>query len=239
MSVGGFLQANNAVGEESQLNIGMTNRAPWSFVSKEGVKKGIDVEIVKEIEKRLGVKINIQFFPWKRCLHMLQEGEIDLIARFSKTADREKFSYYIKPPYTKDAIVFYVKTDSDITINSYEELSGKTIGLLRGNAYAQKFDSDTELLKEPVDSKEQLFKMLESGRVDVVAIYEISSLYYLSSNGLNNLFRPVKFKLQRSDADFFGFSRKSTKVSLISDFERVVEKMVSQGEINKIIDSFY
>lgn len=55
----------------------------------EGQPKGIDYEVANEVLKRLGIDVDWQLLPWKRCLAMVEQGAadgvLDIFGRFAQT----------------------------------------------------------------------------------------------------------------------------------------------------------
>ena len=58
---------------------------PWApYVYEENGKAlGLDYETTAIVFKRLGIEVQWQFLPWKRCLSMLEQGQADVRWTFS------------------------------------------------------------------------------------------------------------------------------------------------------------
>lgn len=50
--------------------------APYVY-EEDGQAAGLDYELTREVLQRLGVKLDLQFLPWKRCLLELEQGNAD------------------------------------------------------------------------------------------------------------------------------------------------------------------
>ena len=64
---------------------------PWApYVYEENGKAlGLDYETTAIVFKRLGIEVEWQFLPWKRCLSMLETGQADGALDIFHSHDRD------------------------------------------------------------------------------------------------------------------------------------------------------
>ncbi len=147
---------------------------PWVIVKEDGQMEGIDIEILKEISKRLNLNLKMDDCPWKRCLSMLKYGEIDIISTLIRRPDREKIMHYIDPPYfRKSTKAFYLKKGKGNLIQKYEDLYKISVGIVKGYKYFQRFDNENKIEKQSVVRDVQLLRMLERDRFEAFIGTEI------------------------------------------------------------------
>jgi len=72
----------SALGE--RLRLVSDDWAPYIY-QQNGQPHGIDYEVTTEVFKRLGVEVEWQFLPWKRCLAMIEQGLADGILDIFQT----------------------------------------------------------------------------------------------------------------------------------------------------------
>ena len=72
-----------ALGE--RLRLVTDDWAPYVF-QHNGQPRGIDYEVASQVFARLGVEVEWQFLPWKRCLAMAEQGLADGMAVRVKSA---------------------------------------------------------------------------------------------------------------------------------------------------------
>jgi len=78
----------------------LTEDFPPVNFQQDGVVKGLSVEIVQEIERRLGLKDEITLMPWSRALREVQgPGRVALFA-MARTPAREKLFKWVGPIVT-------------------------------------------------------------------------------------------------------------------------------------------
>ena len=82
---------------------------PWApYVYEEnGVAKGIDYEVTAEVFKRLGIEVEWQFLPWKRCLAMLEQGLADGVLDIFRTEQRDAQLFYPSEPLSQVEFVLF------------------------------------------------------------------------------------------------------------------------------------
>jgi polar amino acid transport system substrate-binding protein len=104
-----------------------TNSFPWVFQNK-GNTEGLDIELLKILERRLGVKINLVKYPWKRCLAMMKSGEIDGVIGSSFKPDRLNMGSYP----TKQGGSNESTRERDVDISKRLHISGYSLYRLKG-----------------------------------------------------------------------------------------------------------
>lgn len=105
---------------------------PYGFIPKgKSEPEGFDIDIVKEIAKRLGVKASFVQATAKNRTSYLQSGKIDLIAAsMIHTMTRDK-AIDFSVAYFVDENKLLVPGNS--TIKSVQDLAGKTVSLTQGS----------------------------------------------------------------------------------------------------------
>lgn len=134
-----------------------------------GVLSGFALEIVQEIQKRIGNNDVIQFVPWSRGIDKLSYDKNTFLFSMVKTPERESAYQWIGPIATV-SYGLYVKSDSFIKINHIEDAKKiNSISVYRKDILDDKL---TELGFKNLDrapSNESGFKKLMQGRVEIYA----------------------------------------------------------------------
>jgi polar amino acid transport system substrate-binding protein len=222
--------------ETDQLLVAIAQWPPWKIIDQ-GKFGGIDVEILREIGKRLGITFKFVACPWKRCVEMAKIGDVDMITSFGKTTEREAFVYYLGPPYRTGKVVFYKEKDKPFSVRKYEDLYKFKIGVLKGSAYFDPFDSDPQLDKVKVAMDYQLPHMLFSRRIDLIAGWEISMDYFIAREGFRENFETVPYGVS-GISKYMAMSKKSKALKLIPELSALIRHMVENKEIDRIINAF-
>lgn len=72
---------------------------PFSF-TKDGKVEGLGIEIVDEIQRRLGSNVPTEVYPWPRAYKMLQETPNTAHYFTTRTAEREALFKWVGPTTT-------------------------------------------------------------------------------------------------------------------------------------------
>jgi len=146
---------------------------PMGFRNERNEIVGYDVDLAKEVLKRMGVELVLQPIDWAAKEQELNTGEIDCIWNgFTITEERKKNVRYT-PPYLRNAQVIVVKGNS--TVNTLKDLSGKTVGTQAGSSSIGAIDAAAAFkasLKGVVEYKDFLTALmdLDVGGIDGVVI---------------------------------------------------------------------
>lgn len=145
---------------------------PVSWVT-DGQLKGLAPDVVRQLFRELGHEVRTEAVGnWKRCLLEVQEGRIDIVVGAYRTAERAKQLAYSTRPLIADPIVLFVRRDRQFAFSRWSDLEGKTVGLLLGDSFGDRFDrfADARLKVERVSSSEQNVRKLVLGRIDFMPV---------------------------------------------------------------------
>ncbi|MGK0291348.1 MAG: polar amino acid transport system substrate-binding protein [bacterium] len=213
--------------------IGANSVPPYKIISGHTLN-GINGDIIREVVKKMNVEVRVIQCPFKRCIQNLKFGKIDAFLGLFKTPEREKYFYYIEPPYNnKSNKAFYVHSDSNIKIKKYEDLYQKSIrmiGVTRGYKHFKKFDHDQKLLRIPVNHHLQNFKKLLRRRVDVVILTEIIGDYLLKKNKIKKI-RKVQFRYSKINPSYLAISKKSNYMNRVREIEEGLKELIKTKKV--------
>jgi polar amino acid transport system substrate-binding protein len=208
--------------------------APWASVdAKTGASVGVFPEVVREIERRTGHTIEMQFTPFARVDRELQSGRQDCTILVSG----DKRAGFVE----EGALVSYhpigVIARKGVTLKTYADLKPLTISVLRGAAMTPEFEADDSLRKEFDTDYLIGLRKIEHGRLDAIA-GAVPTIRYLASQegnlahlGDEIILANVPLVLQ--------CSRKSTHLPLMPALNNAIEDMKLDGVLDKIKAKFY
>ena len=215
----------------AELTILTENLPPLNYL-KDGVLVGPSVEIVKEIQRRVGSHEEIKVYPWARAYKMALEDENVVLFGMTYTKVRHDKFKWIGPLATKRDILV-VKKGSGIKINSLEDAKKvKRIGTLRD-------DTRERLLKrlgftnlEPVSDEQKNAKKLVLGRIDLwtykkPGLKTVCELAGVDYNEIEEVYHLRKIDLM------IAFSKK-TSDSIVQNWRNAFNEMLADGTIMQI-----
>lgn len=213
---------------------------PWKTVDGKRLG-GAYTEIVRELAKRTGNELEIFQCPIKRCLKMIEDGKADVIIGIQTSPEREAFIQFIHTPYRKFSSdkVFYVPKGKASTIRNYGDLHKLRIGVKNGTQYFDRFDEDTQLTKDGARDAEASFKKLLRGRVDTVVMAEDQGESFLYSLQLQGQLDKAVYREPDRSPRFVGFSKKSSFLAQLPQFEAAMAAMVKDGTLRTLFKRYY
>jgi len=140
---------------------------PWN-IGEGGAVEGIAARIARHILERAGLSPHMSILPWPRCHAEAKEGSTDLIWCITRTAERATYLTYSQPIWCSSNLIFFHRDDNLAPWRSWDALSGKTLGMVRGYNYG--LDLESLRLRgvrfELVGGDDALPQMLASRRID-------------------------------------------------------------------------
>lgn len=195
---------------------------------------GYDVDFVRAIANKLGVKLQLKPVTSASRMPQLLEGNIDIIAAtMTKTAERAKqidFSY----TYFFTGQKFLVKKG---TVKGLADLDGKRIGTAKGSTSEQ--NASKALPKATVlsfDDYPQAFLALQQGKVVAVTTDE-SILAAIHSKA------PNKDQFEIADVQIsdepYGLGIKKGEKAFVDFVNNTLLEMEKSGEAKKLHDKWF
>ena len=214
-----------------ELTILTENMPPLNYVEN-GVLVGPSVEIVREIQRRVGSHEPIQVYPWARAYKMSLEQENVVLFGMTHTEARHDQFKWIGPLATKRDILV-AKKGSGITINSLEDAKKvKSIGTLRDDTRERLLESLGFTNLEPVSDEQLNAKKLVLGRIDlwtykIPGLRTICELAGLDYNQVEEVYHLREITLD------IAFSKK-TSDSIVERWRKAFNEMLADGTIMRI-----
>ena len=114
---------------------------PYSFLNDKNEEDGFDVDVVKEVAKRLGVKSKIETPSWEVIAAGHWRGRWDIcICSMTPDEKKSKGLDFVAPYYSSPAVLITNATGS--SINSLSDIEGKRIGIEQGSSYERYLQKD-------------------------------------------------------------------------------------------------
>lgn len=107
---------------------------PWGFIDPSGEFVGMEIDMAKEIAKRLGVRLEMVPVTTANRIEFLRQGRIDLIlATMSDTPARRQATAVIDPPYYAGGTNILAR--KSMNFHRWQDLRGRRICGLQGAYY--------------------------------------------------------------------------------------------------------
>lgn len=104
---------------------------PWTYTKDDEIV-GYEADVINEIAKRCGFEVEWEIVDWDGIFGMLESGKVDTIASIVTITDERSEKYNFSQPYVYNPMVLATKSDS--SINSMDDIDGKTIVVETGTS---------------------------------------------------------------------------------------------------------
>lgn len=156
---------------------------PMGFRDATGAVVGFDIDLAKEVAKRLGVKLKIQPVEWSGVIFSLNRGDIDLIWNGMTIKPERAKRIDFSKPYLANTQAVAVLADSAIQHNA--DLVGKQVGVQLGSPSEDAIKAQFAIAKSIGEIRKygkypEALLDLSAHRIDAVVGDEILLRYYLS-----------------------------------------------------------
>lgn len=232
------------LGQEGQtLIIGLDDTfVPMGFREKDGSIQGFDVDLAKEVFKRLGITIRFQAIDWSMKETELQNQTIDLIWNgYSKTAKREKQVLFSIPYLENHQTVLVAKKNN---LKSLADLKDKVLGAQSGSSGYEALEGQPELLEDQIKDQTPIlyasftegFLDVKAGRISGLLIDEIYANYYLANekDGADYTLLPTQF-----ETEAFAIGMRKSDTLLKEKIDTTLQEMVKDGSYGKITEKWF
>ena len=211
---------------------------PYEYLEN-GEVKGIVVEIVKEVFKKMESPINITLYPWDRSLDMVNKGETDAIFTIFKNPQRDTFLDYSHEVLITQTVSLFVAKDSAIVFDGdLSTLCNCTFGIVRKVSYGSIFDGAVKngVIRniETSETGEENMKKLLHGRCDILVSNRYGALDIVKGMNKRNHVRELIPVLQ-SVPSYIAFSKKRRLTSLRDEFDSILRNMKDDGTYDRIL----
>lgn len=207
------------------------------FIDEDGKLTGFDVELVREIDKRLPeYEFEFQTQEFSSLLLSLETKKIDFVAhQMEKNPEREAKFLFNKEPYSIFLSKIAVYRDNT-TINSIDDLTGKKVFTSPTSNQAfflEQYNKDHNNPYEIVYSSgaaNDRIALLKSGRVDATLATDFSLPFYPDTDG-NPAMKTVGDPLIQSDVLFV--LRKDSQ-ELADKLDAAIKEVKADGTLSKL-----
>ncbi|MDR2795769.1 MAG: amino acid ABC transporter substrate-binding protein [Spirochaetaceae bacterium] len=210
---------------------------PMGFRNERNEIVGYDVDLAKEVCRRLGWELVLQPIDWNAKEQELATGEIDCIWNGFTITDERKKALLFSPPYLKNAQVIVVKQDSPI--NSLKDLAGKRAGTQTGSSSVDAIDESPDFkasLREIIEYKDFLtaFMDLDAGGVDAV----VADLV-VANDSIGRSGKPLRKLHETLVEEEFGIGFRKNDVALEQEVWKTLNNMVKDGMVAQISEIWF
>ncbi|MBE2896319.1 amino acid ABC transporter substrate-binding protein [Pasteurellaceae bacterium HPA106] len=222
-------EVSDRVEETKTLLVGTEGTyAPFTFHNKQGELTGFDIDVVKAVADKLGLKVEFKETQWDAMYAGLNAKRFDVIANQTTPTPERLKKYDYSEPYNYSSAVVVVKKDDD-SIKQFSDLKDKKA--------AQSLTSNfTKIAQEnaahivPVDGLAQALELIRQKRAQATVNDKLAVLDYFQKIPHSGLVIAFEDKAQLGTA--FAFTK--GEQPLIDKVNQALAQLRTEGTLKQI-----
>ncbi|MRX71503.1 transporter substrate-binding domain-containing protein [Bacillus lacus] len=224
----------NQVKNDGVLRVGTEGTyPPFTFHDESGKLTGFDVEIAKEVAKRLGVEAEFSETQWDAMFAGLDSKRFDMIANQVGIREDRIEKYDFSDAYISSAAVLVTNKDNT-EIQNFEDIDGKqSAQSLTSNYGTMAEELGAELVG--VEGFNQAIELLVQGRVDTTINDKLSVLDYLNQKPN----APIQIVAESEDASESGLMFRKGSGKLVEEVNKALAEMKEDGTYASISEKWF
>jgi len=196
------------------------------------------VDIAREIFARLNKPVEINIYPYERCLYQMKTGERDVLLMAKKNPEREQFMLFTDV-VASDPQLFYFDSAHKPAFQwtTWSDLKGYKVGVVRGFDYGP-FRSEAKkhgVHVEEVSDELQNIRKLMAGRLDLIILNRSTAVYFKQSNPASSANLKSADKAVTNAQFHYALSKKGAAAPLLAQMNDAIRQMKADGTIQRII----
>lgn len=218
---------------------------PYQYEIAGGQVFGLDVDLVSAVARNAGCGLDFRKGSWRGLMRQLREGQIDLLAGATRTAEREEFAWFTEP-YRDEEFYLYVSADrfDELEARSLEEVLGRgfRIGVVDDYLYGEEIQQYQD---DPVYEDQFVYaamaetnmSQLLDGEVDGIIEDKFVGASIIRQKNLGSVVRAHPARFGSSPVSLM-VSRASVDPQRFESLNRSVRELIDNGAIEKVLAQY-
>lgn len=220
--------------ENGEITIGTEGTyAPFTFHDESDNLTGFDIEIAREVFKRLDIKPNFIETKWDGIIAGLDAKRYDMVANQVAIRPERLEKYDMSDPYIVSKAVLIVREDNN-EIKTLEDLDGKKVGQSLDSNY-RKMAEEHGATNTVIDGFNQAIDLLVSKRIDATINDSLSYLDLVKQRP--DL--PIKSVYEEENATSNAFLFRKDNKELVEAVNGALATMKEDGTYLKISEKWF
>lgn len=205
---------------------------PFEYI-EQGNIVGFDVDLINEISKIVGKKVEFKNMAFDSLLIAMQAGKINcIISGMTATDERRQYVNFSEPYFvSKQAVI--VPEDSDI--QKFEDLKGKKIGVVigyTGDMVVTDMYKDTSSITR-YEATGQVIMALTAGKVDATVLDMEPAKKYVANN------KGIKVLDTALAEEEYSIALPKDNTALLEEINKALKTLKENGTYDKIYAKYF
>lgn len=222
----------------SQIQLLTEELAPWQMKYDQELV-GISVEIVQEIQKRIGNDKKIKVFPWNRAYNMTLKKEGFALFSTARSVDREGDFKWVGPLVPLKFVMYKNKNDTKIYKKLSDAKSVAAIAVTK-NDVSEQFLRQQGFKNLQVDighSGQENIQRVFNGEAQLFSSGYISGHYQIKTLHLSDKIVMTQIPTLFESSLNIAFNI-NTPNKTINTWQKILEEIKSDGTYDRIIEKY-
>jgi len=220
-------------GQQQELKLAAD---PWPpFTNIEG-EKSILSDLVKEALQGIQIESTLEITEFKEVLQKINSGAYDGSPGLWISDERQE-KYFFSKPYLYNQLVLVGRKGTDVSAVSFNELSGKKIGVIKNYAYGE-FENNKEVIIVQGVSNQKNLENLLSDKIDYMLV-DALLIQYMLKHQLNDVTQHLAIgqKPLLVKSLHLALSKKLENAEdILVRFDQQIENMIADGSFNELLE---
>lgn len=207
--------------------------APFTFHDSSGQLVGFDVELGREVAKRLGVEAQFVEGRWDGLIAGLDANRYDAVINQVGITEERKAKYDFSEPYIASKAALIVREDNE-EIKSFADLNGrKAAQSLTSNYGKMAEEAGAELVA--TEGFDQSIQLVLNRRADAT-INDSLSFYDFKKQQPD---APVKIAATEDEAAYSGIIVKKGQPELLAAINKALDEIKADGTYQRLSEKYF
>ena len=208
---------------------------PFEYVDEEtGEFIGFDMDLIREVGRRLGMQVEIINTAWEGILPGLLAGHYDVVISAMTITDERAQVVDFSDPYFATGQVIVVRAD-DTSVNEPADLAGKVIAVqigTTGQFAAERIEGVARIDHYP--TMPEAFLALRLGRADAAVADELVAIEEARAN-------PGVLKVvgKPFTVEFYGIAMRKGRDELLRGINRALAQIKADGTYDELYAKWF
>ncbi|MEA3497649.1 MAG: ABC transporter substrate-binding protein [Campylobacterota bacterium] len=228
----------SSIASAQQIKLITESWSPYQ-IKTDGELSGISVEIVQEIQKRVGNTQKIKVFPWNRGYNMTLKKDGYALFTTARTEEREKLFKWVGPIANLKLVMFKLKSNKTIYDTEEKAKQAKSIAVTKNDATEQVLASRgfKNLKVKAGGSNQSNLKKLLNGKTELWPAGYFAGHYRIKRLGVQDKVVITKAPPYLDLTLSIAFS-KNTPDKTIKTWQKTLDEIKADGTYKKIISKY-
>ena len=205
---------------------------PMGYVNDANEIVGYDIDLAKEVAKRMGVDFVAQPIDWDAKEMELKTGKIDCIWNGFTMTEERKAALSFTDAYLNNEQVVVVRNDSGI--KNLSDMKGKLVGVQSGSSAQEAVDGNASFsssIGKIVFFKDNVVALndLDIGGIDGVVMDSVVANYSIAQTG-----KPFTVLSEPLSKEEYGIGFRKEDVKLRDEVQKILKEMQADGTVTAI-----